>query len=1205
MRYCLLSVAMLCGLIGVQSLQADPTPTFYEGFDNGKTDGPVGKAGSRLEVDPLGIVNMERGTLAFHVQSAKEPREREWGGLGGVTTDRDAGYWSMLLMFQTRKQEFLFNLFDVGNYSPPMVLPSIFGRWKAGQWHHLAAVWDRDEGVRVYEDGKEIFSNWGEHRWQWNHLPRRLSLAGPLDEVYVYAEPLTAKQIAQLANGQKATGTAIPISSPAERRDRELARFGWNEPNVGKLPTVSPDSPIKLTFARINSCVDAKRPVAYPYEGLLNSTWPSFKYGASTRGQKLEIALDENQDYDHVRIFSHRNFVGRLVHATDSQPEALATFDIPHAMFWHEKLPGKLTDTQLVLERAYGQMGHIDFYRVEPAKPATGNNVESYQLAIADEFPEGELGNVVKGQTPRRHWNPVNAMKDSAKSHKLKTPAFGGFQAFTAPHAGAKGYIGIEVELVVEGLTKPTPVHVEVTEPVDPQRVWLLSHVVLQPKGAGPQKYTVSMYGRPVINMPERKYRKYLKDGKYSDTDINIVPGIAFGIKVTAANDATWLLGDKGSAVRLITAPKETIVEKAADDQVEWMREAYAERMEGHLYGDPRIMVPLVWLGHFAPDRMKVRQMWERVDTRTGGIMGVKVEKIVMPEIKNDTGAPDWAFWQMQAVDRHRKHLHWMIDERQIWTGEFGGIWNDDSTHVENWMGYMLCMDDERKIHKAMRKYWYGLWNYQLLEGVGTYHQDSSHYSEEGSSNLGMRLLIEYGDPVAYSWAMQSASHFPYWVNEKGDGEYSFKGDFLGPRGVWTEGAFAYNWEQGQRFKIPLVPLAYLIWYNDHPLASKYMRGLGQDPAGNPGTIFGGALAFTTDWELARKKFSETLNKKPNRRYGPNRAGHNQALNVVELTDKQRKLLTNEYEPQKPIMHYWGSKNTEQHWFDWKVTGDERFLVDSYKRVVEWFYSHDWLNSEAMPSMDRNPLPRGGLIRSRIGATPANRGSSGNMWPMHAISFEKGANDVASLVTDNLENRFAVRFYAFTDKPHDMTLRAWRCNGTFKVTLANDKNNDGKPEGNIWQKQMKLDRGATIDLTIPARQGTLLTVTPVKVERLNFDRPDPAISFDTCELSYGDHLVIKVHNIGRKPVDDVLVRVTDKRSGKVVINGEVRTGPIEAPLDLKPRFAIVEVKNINCNAWGEFVIEIDPDGKIDDANRYNNRVDFRYRSTFDLPDGWH
>lgn len=181
-----------------------------------------------------------------------------------------------------------------------MVLPSIFGRWKAGQWHHLAAVWDRDEGVRVYEDGKEIFSNWGEHRWQWNHLPRRLSLAGPLDEVYVYAEPLTAKQIAQLANGQKATGTAIPISSPAERRDRELARFGWNEPNVGKLPTVSPDSPIKLTFARINSCVDAKRPVAYPYEGLLNSTWPSFKYGASTRGQKLEIALDENQDYDHA-----------------------------------------------------------------------------------------------------------------------------------------------------------------------------------------------------------------------------------------------------------------------------------------------------------------------------------------------------------------------------------------------------------------------------------------------------------------------------------------------------------------------------------------------------------------------------------------------------------------------------------------------------------------------------------------------------------------------------------------------------------------------------------------------------------------------------------------------------------------------------------------------------------------------------------------
>ena len=108
----------------------------------------------------------------------------------------------------------------------------------------------------------------------------------------------------------------------------------------------------------------------------------------------------------------------------------------------------------------------------------------------------------------------------------------------------------------------------------------------------------------------------------------------------------------------------------------------------------------------------------------------------------------------------------------------------------------------------------------------------------------------------------------------------------------------------------------------------------------------------------------------------------------------------------------------------------------------------------------------------------------------------------------------------------------------------------------------------------------------------------------SVELVYGDHLVVRVYNNGTRPIPDCLVRVRDGRSGKVVVNGEKRTGVIEAPIDLRSRFRTVEFKNINCSTYGRIIIELDPDNEIDDLNRYNNRVDFDYTSTFLRDGGW-
>jgi hypothetical protein len=1050
--------------------------------------------------------------------------------------------------------------------------------------------------VTIYEDGKRVNSNWGRHRWEWSCVPEQFALSGPVDEVAVFADCLTDLQIAQLARGEKATGLVLATLSPGESRPGELARRGWSGEELAALPVLSPDKPQSITFARIGRCVDSKRPVAYPIEGLWQTTWPSLKYGPSIRGQRLELELEEGPAYDHIRLFVHRPFSGDLVRVVNGTEKTILPIDAPRSMFWHRRLPAVFSDTSLVLKRETGQMGQIDLYRVD-ALEAAGllAKTEVFVFAPTNQFPDTEPGKVVMGEIPRGEWNPVSAVKGPAAPWALACPAFGGFQALTEEPSGAQAYDGVVVTLVVDNLAEPTPVHIEIKEPVLSDRVWLAADAVLAPQGNGRQRFVLLVKGRPVINLPPMPYRKSLGKGRFS-ADVQTMPGVGFTMQVTAANPATWIMGQGGSSLQLVVADMATALPKAADDQVEWMREAYAENMEGHRYYWRRIQMPLRWLARFAPDRMEFRQMWERVEDYRPDYVGLDVKPLVYAGPTNDTGAPDWAFWQKVVMDLHRKTVRGIIDRQQVWTGELGGVWNDDSDHVENWIDYLLCLDGEGKIHEAMQRYWNGVYRYQLTEGVGKYTQDTCHYSEEGSSSLGMRLLVDYGDPVAYARTLEAARHIENWVNPDPAGGYLFKSGWVGPDGAWTEGAFLLNKKPAGHEADVLVPLGYLAWYNRQPKAVDYLVGL------SPGMRFlNSARDRVTDWEGARRRYAEKLALKEKT------ATTEDVMlwvNELGLADAVRKAYAADYRPLGKIDHYLGYRDTDEHWLAWKMSGDIRFLVDSCKRTAEWFYSHDWLNTEARPSMDRNPLPRTSLTRSRLGAIAANRGSSGNAWPLFAVSYVRGGDEAAALVTVNEENRFAVRLYPFSEKPLDMQVRAWRCNGVFKATLAADKNDDGVPEETVWEQELELDRGADIRFTLPPGQGAILTVEPVKVSEIDYDRPDPAISLNSVELVYGDHLVVKVYNNGNRPAEDVLVRVRDARSGEIIPGGEQRTGRIEAPLDLRPRLKTVEFKNVNANSYGGLVIELDPERRVDDLNRHNNTVVLNYRATFTLDDGW-
>jgi hypothetical protein len=1195
---------MLAGLNAAHAQEAaGPSPAFYEGFEKGKVEaGVVGKAGASFRREARDIVDMDRGTLAFFIKSDKGVQINNWNRMAGLDGPNSGSYWRMVMDWNGKMEDYMFNLYDIGRYSPPLRMPSPVGRWKPGQWVHMAVVWDRQQGVTVYEDGKRVASNWGEYRWNWSLTPLELFVGLPVDELYVFNETLTDAQVAQVAKGEKPTGLALPpLPSSQGSAAKEMARMGWTEEGLEELARVKGGEGVSIVYSRIQKAVAAKRPIATPMSGIAAMSWPDIKYGASTRGKQLDLELAEGARFDRMRLFVQRPFTGALTHRlANGQTQTMAGIDVQEPSIWHKKLSGVMTDREVIIKREYGALGPIDFYRVEAMGAdalgtAAPKKAREYRFEKAEGFAGNEAGMTLKAQTTARLRRPVLGTEGAAAAWTLQAPVFGGFQGTTAPMADARAFDGVVVKLVAEGMTKPTPVRITVNEPIYGVRTWLSAEVVLEPKGAGKQVYTVRLQGRPVINMPEYQVRKYLGNGKYDKTP-NPVAGAVFGVSVTAGAPVTWAMGDGGCSFAFTETEMKGALGAAADAQVEFMREGYAEEMEGHNYGSATIVYPLRWLCMFAPERMETRQMYERSGSPQF-FEGIQVPALKYEKPSNNTGAPDWAFWQMKVMAEHRKIVDYYIDQKQVETGEYGGVWNDDTDHVEQWLEMAMCMDGSGKMKKSLHKFWDGLWNLQLEQGVGKYVQDSCHYYEEGMGSMGMRLLLDYGDPTAYARALTTCSHYGKWLTEDGKGGLGNISEFM---------SLNENWTQGERFAScggrrghngdMIVPAAYLIWYNRHPEMARIYRGWfnGAEPGMGSG-LKAQTFDVLSDQEVVKRNYVARLRE--GKLGNPGSAMEaNELIDAVGVDAETRAKLGQPYKPlTEPLGHYPAYYSTEWHWYLYATSGDVRYLTDSYQLTCAWFYGHDWLNSRAEPTMDRNPLPRSGLVRARTGGMASNRGAARVMWPSYGLSYTKGCDNVAALVMENKETGLSARFYSFADKPQEMGVKVWRLDpGMYEVVLSKDANDDGKGEGVIWREKMELDRGAPMTVTLPAKESVVMEIVPIKTTKPVYDKPDAAIGEGTVELVYDDHLVVRVYNNGTKPVENVLVRVRDMKSGKVIGRGEQRIGRIDAPVDMKPRFKAVEFLNVSANVQGGVIVEIDPEREVEDLNRHNNRVEVRF-----------
>ena len=96
-----------------------------------------------------------------------------------------------------------------------------------------------------------------------------------------------------------------------------------------------------------------------------------------------------------------------------------------------------------------------------------------------------------------------------------------------------------------------------------------------------------------------------------------------------------------------------------------------------------------------------------------------------------------------------------------------------------------------------------------------------------------------------------------------------------------------------------------------------------------------------TDLAAARKRYAELATQPHDKKGSRDFRAVTAWVDELGLTDAIRKVHEKPYKPLAPIRSYLSYYDTDEHWMLYRTSGDVRYLVDSYKRVCEWFARFD------------------------------------------------------------------------------------------------------------------------------------------------------------------------------------------------------------------------------------------------------------------------
>jgi hypothetical protein len=275
--------------------------------------------------------------------------------------------------------------------------------------------------------------------------------------------------------------------------------------------------------------------------------------------------------------------------------------------------------------------------------------------------------------------------------------------------------------------------------------------------------------------------------------------------------------------------------------------------------------------------------------------------------------------------------------------------------------------------------------------------------------------------------------------------------------------------------------------------------------------------------------------------------------------------------------------------FVWQLTGDKSQLEQLYAREIGECDLLDYINTEGSLWIDRVGVPTADLQRARLGGVALVRNA---LYPGHVVSwrFAAPANDqsVAILVPDATPTSFKVIACNLETAPVHVAMTGWNIEpGLWTITQGIDTDGDDTADQSLSTHAAEFERTRSLELSLPPRATTVLTLRLTTPGTPYWQRPDLGIGPADVTLQ-GREVRVTVHSLGSVPAPAATVIVRNA-AGRILASASVP--PLEAPVDLRPRTVDVTLPLPAAADPVGGTVEIVPDHVLPEITTRNNTVE--------------
>ena len=1174
--------------------------------------GVVARGGSG-HYDALGNFLAERGTIALHVRQTGMPY-----GFEVLTAQTvDPYYWGMYTRLSNKDGK-LSAWFPNEVYRPLILNAGADTRLNEDEWHHIALVWDQAFGCRLYLDGEQVASNWGETAWTSRGVdPDKLTLHySPdvaYDEIHVFDTPLTADQVKVLAGSNTAPqpDELLPLTFDGARRLNRLRELSWEQPDPA-MPTAH----LGATGLGVNAITQVvpvqaravKKGCNQAFDGKLGNGWPMLYNYEFAKGNGLHIQLDESADYAFIEGYFRGTVYGErhLLPRPDAEPVARLQSPM-FANRWRPATPigrgwlslfkeemedkGELPDSELVTrsrvcEIGFFGMGTQDLAGTRSQRFHIGPASVSSEVEITGRFGPGDRATLRVDTTPLS--DDKGQMLPALRYHHLLVPSVG----------REIGLHGIRLSMMLEGELNGNALRIEMRDPSLPGRRPLAVDFVCQGAQAGPPQ--------PL-------------DLTIDTADRILPPGKPLWLTICLKKDVALLFG-RHSFVELLTSGPDEVLDEHLRNEMAFVRPRFSWLSEARPWGQHErpetemlpfnryareLFIPLTQLWRLDPGDPKVRSLWLWTHKHLTDI--TPVDPLPANGCEN---APRWALLQRELLSHCRNVVYWWMENRQTPNGELGDAWGDDTDFIQNLPKLVLIGDPGGRLATCARLVADGVYQAGLIErGINRRVMDTLHAYEEGVNAQPVMGLIDYGNPLYVERMMEAARTVDEFLTAKDvAGRRRFRSGYFGAEGVRDKGKYGFDHPANALFCHPALFLGYC---SRNPRALRFLQewidgwldiyaALGDDAKRRwPSRTLMDGTVLSWDYKIrgygypccyvALHHMTGEERYRDVRHYWTGTAGafmrgadYLPALELIDRNASRDELAAwaDEADLSHPSDDGLGRAARERY-MKWEVTGDESAAYEALEACVRkmrlTYEAHTW----GEPINDRIWLPDHPLVMMTQGEMPDERNQ---LWPRHYVSYA-GFSDVAAWVRYSSETHLKVWLYSFASAHEDGAVRVWRTPlGKYRITCGPDRDTDAVPDAPT-PREYVLHRSAVIPLHLPPGELCALEIRLVRAASEDYwRRPDLGIGPRDVEWTE-QGLSVTIHNLGNSAAQNVLVRVNDT-AGALLAEHTVKG--IEAPIDLMPRRATFHFPGLRRQPCR---VSVDPRGRLAELNEDNNVTD--------------